>query len=103
MEVSKECVICGQPIGTSPKATLGEKGSASINKASKERNESVHCTSGQQVHQECRRKYCKPDEIAKTLRLKGQQSTAANTAKQVLRSAEKVFDFSTDCFFVANQ
>lgn len=100
MEVSEECVIYGQPIGTSPKATLG---SASINKASKERNESVHCTSGQQVHQERHHKYCKPDEIAKTLRLNGQQSTAANTAKQVLRSAEKVFDFSTDCFFVANQ
>ena len=53
---------------------------------------------GQQVHQECRRKYCKPDEIAKILRLKGQQSTAVITVKQVLRSAEKVFDFSTDCF-----
>ena len=71
MEVSEECVICGQPIGTSlkAKATLGEKGSANINKANKERNETVHCMPGQQVHQECRRKYCKS---AKTLRLKGQ-------------------------------
>ena len=51
------------------------------------------------AHQECRRKYCKPDEIAKILRLKGQQSIAVITVKQVLRSAEKVFDFSTDCFF----
>ena len=48
MEVSEECVICGQPIGTSPKATLSEKGSACINKASKERNESAHCTPGLQ-------------------------------------------------------
>ena len=69
MEVSEECVICGQPIGTSPKATLGEKGSANINKASRGRKKTVHCMSGQQVYQECRRKYCKP---AKTLRLKGQ-------------------------------
>ena len=71
MEVSEEYVICGQPIGTSPKAkaTLGEKGSANINRASKERNENVHCTPGQQVHQECCCKYCKP---AKTLKLKGQ-------------------------------
>ena len=71
--------------------------------ASKERNNTVHCTPGQQVHQECHRKYCKPDKIAKILRLKGQQSTAVITVKQVLRSAEKVFDFSTDCFFVVNQ
>ena len=47
MEVSEdhECVICKKPM-TSPKATLGEKGSASINKASKERNESLYCKAG---------------------------------------------------------
>ena len=44
-----ECVICKKPVGASPKVTLGEKGSESINKASKERNESLHCTAGQQV------------------------------------------------------
>jgi len=54
MELSEKCVICSQPIGTSSKATLGEKGSASINKASKERNETIHCTPGQQVHLELR-------------------------------------------------
>ena len=35
MEKSEECVICNLPIGTLPKAVLGEKGSISINKASK--------------------------------------------------------------------
>ena len=57
MEVSEECVICGQPIRISSKATLGEKGSASINKVSKERNDTVYCTPGQQIHQECHHKY----------------------------------------------
>ena len=101
MEVSEdhECVICKKPIGASPKVTLGEKGSASINKASKERNESLHCTAGQQVHQECRRKYCAPNQIAKALRQTVQQGVATNTGQQVLRSAERQFNFSTDCFY----
>ena len=66
--------------------------------SSKKRNDTKHCTPGQQVHQECRRNYCKPDQIAKTLRLKV-QGIATNTGKQVLRSAERQFNFSTDCFF----
>ena len=91
--------ICKKPIGASPKATLGEKGSASINKASKERNESLHCTAGQQVHQECHCKYCAPNQIAKALRQTVQQGVATNTGQQVLRSAERQFNFSTDCFY----
>ena len=45
----EECVIYKQPIGASPKATLGEKGSASINKAGVLRNETLFCTPGQHV------------------------------------------------------
>ena len=99
METSEECVICKQSTGTLPKATLTEKGSGSINKASKERKDTLFCSPGQKVHQECRRKYCKPDQIAKALRSKEQQVMHTNTEKQVLRSAEKVFNFSTNCFY----
>ena len=99
MEASEECVICKQPTGTLPKATLTEKGSGSINKASKERKDTVFCSPGQKVHQECRRKYCKPDQIAKALRSKEQQVISMNAEKQVLRSAEKEFNFSTNCFY----
>ena len=62
-----ECVICKKPIGESPKATLGEKGSATINETSKVRNESIHCTAGQQVHQECRRKFAPQIKLLKLL------------------------------------
>ena len=70
MEVSEdhECVICNQPIGDTPEVILGGKGSAGINKASKERNDSLHCTAGQHVHQACRKNYCAPNQIAKILK-----------------------------------
>ena len=61
------CAICKKLIGELPKATLGEKGSATINQASKVRNEAIDFTAGQQVHQECRRLYCSPTQIAKSL------------------------------------
>ena len=78
MELSEECAICSQPIGTLPKATLEEKGSASINKASEERNETVHCVPGQLVHHECHRKYCKPSQTSQTIKLREQQDARAH-------------------------
>ena len=53
MDVSEDqvCVICKKPIELLPKVTLGEKGSATINRV----NETLQCESGDQVHQECRR------------------------------------------------
>ncbi len=70
MEVSEdhECVICKQPIGDTPEVILSEKGRAGINKASKERNDSLHCTAGQHVHQACRKIYCAQNQIAKILK-----------------------------------
>ena len=70
MEKSEECAICKLPIRTSSKAVLGEKGCMSINKASEERGYTIYCTPGEQVYQECRRKYCKPEQIVKDLRKK---------------------------------
>ena len=55
MEVPKECVICNRPIEALSKVILGEKVCASINKASEERGDAVHCVPGQLVCQECRR------------------------------------------------
>ena len=101
LEVSEDCIICKQPLEeTSPTATLGEKGSASINKASDSRNDTIHSLAGQQVHQECRRKYCNPQQIARVAKLGNQKyGTAVDTARHQLRSSEKQFNFSTDCFF----
>lgn len=100
MEDPKDCAICKKPIGALPKVTLGEKGCASINNASKVRKENVYCTLGQQVHQECRRKYCAPNQIAKALRKTDHtEKSMQSSSQQVLRSAEKEFDFSTHCFY----
>jgi len=101
MEVPEVCAVCNQPIGTLYKVTLGDKGCSSINKASKERGDIVHCISRQLIHQEYHCKYCKPDQIAKTLR-EGVQAvtvTATNTGKHILWSAQKQFNFHTDCYF----
>ena len=101
MEVSIACVICKQPAqvdGPSPPATLGEKGSVSINKASESRGDTIHSRPGQMVHQDCRRKYCNPDQIAKTVKLQ-EQGHGSAIRTPALRSAERQFTWSTDCFF----
>ena len=92
------CVICKQPLGTSPASTLGEKGSTTINQASEARNDTFHSAPGEKVHQECRRKYCRPREIAKAAKL-AKQAVDCTGRRHVLRSAEKQFNFNTDCFF----
>jgi len=86
-----------------PKVTLGEKGSTSINRASKESNDTLHYTlhytSGDQVHQECRCKYCAPNQIAKVLKQNVQPSVATSSSTRVLRSVEQEFSFRTNCFY----
>ncbi len=93
-----ECAICKEPIEPSLRVTLGEKGSATINQASKDRKESLKCSVGQVVHVECRRKYCSPNSIVRALKLTAHKALAT-TSQQVLRSAEKQFNFRSDCFY----
>ncbi len=64
-----ECAICKEPIEPSLRVTLGEKGSATINQASKDRKESLKCSVGQVVHVECRRKYCSQNSIVRALNI----------------------------------
>ena len=81
-------LFCNQPIGALSKVTLGDNGCASINKSSEERRDTVHYVPVQLVHQECHRQYCKPDQIAKSLRVKEAQAdtvTATSTGKHILR------------------
>ena len=100
-----DCIICKQPLGTLPVSTLGEEGSTctTINQASKARNDIIHSPPGQQIHQECLRMYCKPDQIAKAA--KQGHDTVVDTERHVhvLRSAEKLFNFNTDCFSCGKQ
>ena len=70
MADTENCVICKEPLGKEEIVTLGEKGSASVNRASLERNDSTICTvPGQQVHQYCRKIHCNPNKIAQAKRL----------------------------------
>ena len=71
MEMAEGCVICKQPIdrGTSPGVTLSEKGSSAVNKASEARSDTVNAVPGQQVHKECRHKYCNPQQIGRAVKL----------------------------------
>ena len=96
MEVSEKCVICKQPIVGGTGVTLGEKGSSAINKASAARIDTINAIPGQQIHEECRRKYCNPQQIAKSVKLGKQE---VQPSRHVLRSAEQQFNFHTDCFF----
>jgi len=73
----------------------GDKGCASINKASEERGDIVHCIPGQLIHQECHRKYCKAGQIVR----EGVQAVTVTATKHMLRSAQKQFNFCTDCYF----
>ena len=58
-----------------------------INQANEARNDTIHSVPGQQVHQECRRNYCKPDQIAKAAKLAKQGHGAfIDTGRHVLRS-----------------
>ena len=81
MEVPQLCVICNQPIGALSKVTLGDKGCASINKVKKRHCALCTWTIGT-PGMSCQ--YCKPDQIAKGLRVKEEQAdmvTATNTGK----------------------
>ena len=87
------------------KGCLGEKGCMSINKASEERGDTTYLLYTRRAGtQECRRKYCKPEQIVNDLQKKdqAQEGTVLPAQKQVLRSAERPFNFSTHCFSVAN-
>ena len=63
-------------------------------KASEERTDTINVVPGQQVHQDCRRKYCNPQQVARDIKL-GQQeikpSTSESTGGHALRSTEKQF------------
>ena len=100
MEVSEDCVICKQPIVGGTGVTLGEKGSSIINRASAARIDTINAIPGQQIHEECRRKYCNPQQIAKTVKLGKQE---VQPARLVLRSAEQQFNFCTTVSSVVNQ
>ena len=97
MDVSELCVICRETFdeNTSPAARLGEKGSASINKASVAQTDSnTSCIPGENVQQECQRKYCNPQQICKEIRQQQEQhGDKSDRKRRVLRSTMPTVSF----------
>ncbi|VDI49935.1 Hypothetical predicted protein [Mytilus galloprovincialis] len=61
----EKCVICQNSISHEDTVVvLGEKGSQSVNKASKSRQDNVVTSAGQKLHQNCRKSYTNPKYIA---------------------------------------
>ena len=92
------CVICNTRLnGEGDVVTLKEKGSEGINRASAERFDSITTVPGQQVHQNCRREYCRPSSIKRAKKSVSEETTSSR--RSFTRKAEQCFSFKTDCFF----
>ena len=79
--------------------TLREKGNEGINRASAERNDTIHTTPGQKVHQTCRRSYCHPSNIAKAKRQENTTSQTSRSLRSLDRKTGQSISFKTDCFY----
>ena len=100
MEVNERCAICMESVdgGGSSVSTIRERGSSATNRASDRRKDIIHTVPGQMVHIECRRKYCKADQIAMVVRQEQPQPSTSRD-RHILRSSEEGFSFKTDCIF----
>ena len=97
------CPICKKPAvgGERPPATLGERGSDTINRASADRKDVIQTLPGQLVHEDCRKKYCNPQQIAKAVKEK--EEGPSIQCIPVLRSTEREFNYRTDCIFCGEE
>lgn len=98
MDETVNCVICNKSLnGEGDVVTLKEKGSEGINRASTERFYSITTVPGQQVHQNCRRAYCRPSSIKRAKKSVSEETTSSR--RSFTRKTEQCFSFKTDCFF----
>ena len=86
--------------GSPSVSTLGEKGSSAINQAINMRKDSIHTVPGKKVYKDCRRKYCKPHQVAKdTKQEESKPSKSGDRCVLTCRLSEEGVSFKTDCFF----
>ncbi|CAG2215125.1 unnamed protein product [Mytilus edulis] len=91
----EKCVICQNSISHEDTVVvLGEKGSQSVNKASKSRQDNVVTSAGQKLHQNCRKSYTNPKYNA----LANKDINHETTNVPTLRSKVE-FDFKKHCLF----
>ena len=98
MDETANCIICKKSLnGEGDVVTLKEKGSEGINRASAERVDNITTVPGQQVHQNCRREYCRPSSINRAKKSVSDETTSSR--RSLTRKGEQCFSFKTDCFF----
>ncbi|XP_053388038.1 uncharacterized protein LOC123543383 [Mercenaria mercenaria] len=88
------CVLCGVR-DDNPTSVLGDRGCQSIIAASKNKGRTLVVSPGQQVHKDCRRIYCHPNQN----RLNSSSKENLYTSPSTRQSLELSFDFQTKCFF----
>ena len=79
---------------------LREKGSAGINKASQERNDTLEVHSGDIVHETCRQTYTNKILIRFHLQNTRNQKDSSDVSHLSLHSAERIVDISNTVSFV---
>ena len=98
MDETANCVICKKSLnGEGDVVTLKEKESKGINRASTKQFDSFTTVPGQQVHQNCRREYCRPSSIKRAKKSVSEETTSRR--RSFPSKAEQCFSFKTDCFF----
>ena len=77
MEEPIICIICKEPLDvrTPDAVKLRQKGSEGVNHVSAQRNDTIRAVAGQHVHQECRRTYCLPRNVARASKQESQPSS----------------------------
>ena len=89
------CIFCTKELGDGqPTTQLGEKGCVTINTLASSLGLSVIVTTGQRVHKDCRRDFCRPREA----RQLGNRGAGFSEEYRRLRS-NGGFDFGQHCLF----
>jgi hypothetical protein len=91
------CILCQKTLDETDRdiVTLGNTGSIGINKASLQRGDDIETRPGQQVHTQCRKEYCKPQEIKKAQK----RYMSSETLHCETRHKSGTFNYKTDCLF----
>ena len=87
------CVICKKTSIDRDTVILREKGANGINAAGEKRGLTLQVTAGQTVHQQCRRDYCKTQNIKRC------SDSLIDQEHKLLRSSGSNFNFKEDCLF----
>ena len=97
MNTTETCVICDQSLSNGfPSVKLRQKGSDSINRASKDRESNIATQVGQSVHIHCRKAFIDPKRILCDQKREKVQDSPSSC---ILRSETPEFEYKEHCLF----